>query len=268
MRSLTPGFWEPHSASVEFCEPNYLHSTYIAEFHNAWSSLAVVIVPLVGMLFCNLTHELRNVIMFVTLSAVGCGSVLLHSTLHWAFQSADELPMLWMVTAYIFSLMNISSAKDESTFWSAVMCVGALAVQTYVYYTFQHLYWVFLVTYLSGALAIISWCCYLTLSVKGTAEYAVRYWLLVGGFYCYVIVGGILWIYEMNNCDALEPYFLAWAGMSFHILWHFGAAYGSYLIILLVIAVRAQNLGMVVELDHSIPGLPIIKQTGRKHIVA
>ena len=265
--SFSPGYWEPHSSSVEFCEPNYVHTSYVAEIHNAWSSLAVVILPLVGLYACNLTHEWRNVVMYLVLAGVGCGSVLLHSTLHWVFQSADEVPMLWMVTAYLFALMNVTSAKDESTFGSAILCVGALVVQTYVYYTFQHLYWVFLVTYLSGAATVLAWCCFLTHSVKGTTEFAVRYWLLTRGFMSYVLLGGVLWIYEMHNCDSLEPHFLAWGGMSFHILWHFGAAYGSYFVILLVVTCRAQALGMVVELDSLVPGLPIIKQVGRKKLL-
>jgi dihydroceramidase len=262
--SLTPGYWEPHSSSVEFCEPNYVHTSYVAEIHNAWSSLVIVILPLIGLFVCNLSNEWRNVAMYLVLAFVGCGSVLLHSTLHWVFQSADEVPMLWMVTAYIFSLMNVTSPKDESTFGSALLCVLMLVAQTYIYYTFQHLYWVFLVCYLSGAATVVGWCIFLTYSVKGTAEFAIRHWLLTRGFMSYVLIGGVLWVYEMNACDQLEPHFLAWGGMSFHILWHFGAAYGSYLIILLVETCRAQALGMVVELDRLLPGLPIVRKTGKK----
>ena len=28
------GYWEPHSSSVEFCEPNYILTPYVAEPHN------------------------------------------------------------------------------------------------------------------------------------------------------------------------------------------------------------------------------------------
>jgi len=43
------GFWSPRTASVDWCEPNYLHSVYVAEWYNTLSSLAVVLMGLTGI---------------------------------------------------------------------------------------------------------------------------------------------------------------------------------------------------------------------------
>ncbi len=34
------GFWGPRTASVDWCEPNYVHTFWIAEFWNTLSSVS------------------------------------------------------------------------------------------------------------------------------------------------------------------------------------------------------------------------------------
>ncbi len=41
------------SSSVQFCEPDYLFSPYIAEFHNAWTSLCFCMLALGGLYLSN-----------------------------------------------------------------------------------------------------------------------------------------------------------------------------------------------------------------------
>ena len=92
------GFWEPHSASIDFCESNYLHSNYIVEIHNTWSSiLGISSFGAVGILFANPTNELRHFIAYFVLILIGVGSAGLHGTLNWIYQSSDELPMISVI---------------------------------------------------------------------------------------------------------------------------------------------------------------------------
>eukprot|EP01035_Chromulina_nebulosa_P032764 gene32764-43792_t len=94
------GYWEPHSSSVEFCEPNYALTPYVAEPHNvshvicdvykAWSSIFIFVIAVNGLFYGNPLDEIRVSLMFIALALVGIGSTALHSTLHWFWQSSDE----------------------------------------------------------------------------------------------------------------------------------------------------------------------------------
>lgn len=263
------GFWEPHSSSVDFCEPNYLHSVYVAETHNAWSSLYMVLLTSVGMLYSNPTNELRNTTMFLVLFFVGWGSVGLHGTLHWVFQSADEVPMLWMNLAFFFALNNIYTPIGESTTKMAAFLTLVGVVQTYVYYTFQQYYWIFIATYVAGVVVIVLHSAYLTFAHKNSIDFPVRWWLFSRAIFSYVIIAAVLWIVEMNFCSTFLPYFTAWQGLSFHILWHIGAGLGTYLEILFLVTLRCQALGGVVEVQwvpRCAPIVPIVREIGRKNV--
>ena len=41
------GYWEKTS-SVNFCERDFEFNPYVAEFHNTWSSLIIILLPLWG----------------------------------------------------------------------------------------------------------------------------------------------------------------------------------------------------------------------------
>jgi len=98
------GFWGNKTSSVNFCEEDYVYSTYIAEFHNTWTSLIFVWLPLLGLLRSNPSKEWRFVWAFIQLIITGIGSVILHTTLTAAGQQADEIPMLWMCSAIFYNV--------------------------------------------------------------------------------------------------------------------------------------------------------------------
>jgi dihydroceramidase len=269
VQASMPGFWEPHSSSIEFCEPNYVLSHYIAEAHNTWSSLFIVVFGIIGLLYSNVSNEWRNFALYGAMTICGIGSVCLHGTLHWAFQSADELPMLWGNLAFIFSLSQMNNMKDESSFVTASLFILMGLLQTYLYFTYRHILGVFLVMYGLGVVLVLYWLGASVTAAVDKAERDLRYWLFTRSLFSYVIVGFALWSYEMHHCEHLEPHFLAWGGASFHILWHFGAALGTYLMILQCVVCRAQALGMLIQLDWIFGGIfPIAMSTGRRKMLS
>ena len=44
-----PGYWGPATATLDWCESNYVVSYYIAEFYNTLSNAAYLIAALVGV---------------------------------------------------------------------------------------------------------------------------------------------------------------------------------------------------------------------------
>lgn len=189
--------------------------------------------------------------MFIGLGIIGLGSVGLHGSLHWIYQSSDEVPMLWLSLVMLYSFWNINS-KDEVAGSSMAFTVFGI-VQTYVYYRYQHIYAAFLVSFITCLAGIVFWGLYLVLesrwaslkdprNVHYAQNYEIRLKIWGLSYIYYVLVGSSLWIFELNNCAALLPYFQSAYGLSFHVLWHLGAGMGTYMAIMNLIICRLQFL--------------------------
>jgi dihydroceramidase len=86
------GYWGKPTSTVDWCENNYEISHYIAEFFNTFSSFAMVIIGVAGiMLHWNQYRlESRFIMGLLGVAVVGFGSAAFHGTLwfglqvHWA----------------------------------------------------------------------------------------------------------------------------------------------------------------------------------------
>lgn len=101
------GFWHPHTATLDWCEDNYVVSQYIAEFYNTISSL---IFPLLAIFtgyrnYKNVGLPKRFIVSFLILGLVGIGSALFHGTLKYSMQLADELPMIYGASQQLFCVI-------------------------------------------------------------------------------------------------------------------------------------------------------------------
>ena len=204
--------------------------------------------------------------MFLTLITVGIGSCALHGTLHWVGQSMDEIPMLWMNMAILFSLYNVNTIRPRAAVsFSGILLFAMGIMQTIGYYTMRHIYDFFLFSYISSVCVVIAWTCYLVFYDRSSPDYPVRVWLFSRATISFIFIGFSLWVYEMNHCEILLPYYMAASGMTFHVLWHIGSGLGGYLLILLMIAIRIQSLGNVAEVDWALGGiLPVVKKGSPK----
>lgn len=227
------------SSSVDFCEPNYFASQYVAELHNSWSSMFIFAVSIVA-LYHNTSNEKRHLVLCSILALVGLGSTSLHAFLSSVSQGFDELPMLYMNMGLIYSLVELKSKKGEYKYPYLPMLMLLVAmIQAFVYFRFQEIYVVFLVNYVSSVVLLVFWTCRLTHSrdvpVKRYPDKRKYLW-----YYsiCVYMLGSVLWIYEMNNCDRLLPYYMNANGMTFHILWHIGAGLGTYVLIMFLMYMR------------------------------
>ena len=238
------GYWEPHSSSVDFCEPNYYLTSYVAEPHNCWSSLFISFIGLMGILYGNPTKEMRFTVMFTVLILIGLGSALLHMTLHWIPQSSDELPMLWISLSYLHSLFTMKDGPGVKSS-SAIYIFLVALVQTVLYYSYQHVYFVFIASMVLYSVIIIVWTIALVneTGLDPSAK-SLRVNIGMSSFVCYVFFGFGCWILDMNYCDTLLPYYLnsALGGCTLHVFWHIFASFGTYLNILFFIVVRVQFL--------------------------
>ncbi|KAF9917020.1 Alkaline ceramidase 3 [Lobosporangium transversale] len=140
------GYWSPNTASVDWCENNYVVSFYIAEFWNTISNVACFIAAFLGYYFFP-GHERRFMLLFLTFALVGLGSVLFHGTLQHKMQLLDELPMLYSATIILFILVEARHGPQGR--WFPLLLTAWIATTTYIFstatgklqfYTFQSTY--------------------------------------------------------------------------------------------------------------------------------
>jgi dihydroceramidase len=163
-----PGFWTAFGApaTVDWCEPNYLHSPYVAEWFNSLSSLLLCALGLAGIWHTRRIAgklEPRFLLLFASLAAVGLGSAAFHATLLRSAQAFDELPMQYAIlfAAYVLRFRK-DSPPDRAAIerhaaserrWRVALSAYALTF-TVVYFAFASYFAVFAVTYTVILIAI------------------------------------------------------------------------------------------------------------------
>ncbi|KAG0246032.1 ceramidase-domain-containing protein [Mortierella sp. GBAus27b] len=136
------GYWGQPTSSVDWCEDNYVISYYVAEFFNAFSSFAMILLGEVACLSISrlqssieqsaasspsrIPRLFRFKLAFRTITVVGIGSFLFHATLLHRMQMLDELPMLYAVLVLFFCLIESRFGPQPSWFPIALTIHGIL----------------------------------------------------------------------------------------------------------------------------------------------
>ena len=257
------GFWSPHTSSIDYCEPNYAHTSHIVEPHNVWSSLVgLSLVGAFGLKYGNPTHEKRYVLIYTILILIGIGSACLHGTLHWFFQSSDELPMIYIVIGLFYAVVECEAPRGQPTYpWLPAALIALAAANTAIYYTFQHLYLAFIATYTIMTLGTTAGLARLLFyREKRRLEAKKLFWL---GEMWYSLIGIPVWALDMLLChhvrgvaDALPGWL---GGMTPHVIWHCAAGMGAYLLTLSCCCCRAEELGIPYTLRFVFGGIvPVV----------
>jgi len=110
------GYW-PTTSTLDWCESNYTHCKYIAEFWNSATNLSYVLCALYGAYMVHRYRmEKRFLAAYISLGVIGIGSFLFHATLMYEMQLMDELPMLFTVCVltYIIFEARPNSKHDRA----------------------------------------------------------------------------------------------------------------------------------------------------------
>ena len=99
----SPGYWGVPTSDMDFCEPNYETSHYVAEFWNTVSSIPVVLTGLSGIVLCRMQKlGAEQMLCYGLIATIGLGSVAFHATLLRTGQVLDECPMLWATLSLVY----------------------------------------------------------------------------------------------------------------------------------------------------------------------
>lgn len=100
-------FWGPVTSTTEWCEKNYVYSSYIAEFYNTISNIPYILLALIGLVnSLRQRFEKRFSVLHMSNMALSIGSMLHHATLQHVQQQSDETPMVWEMLLYIYILYS------------------------------------------------------------------------------------------------------------------------------------------------------------------
>lgn len=80
--SISSSFWGPVTSTTEWCEENYVHSSYIAEFYNTISNSPCILLALFGLVNAlRQRFEKRFSVLHLSNMILAIGSMLFHATL-------------------------------------------------------------------------------------------------------------------------------------------------------------------------------------------
>lgn len=167
------GFWGPVDSNVDWCEPNYVQSYYVAEWWNTVSNLPLFAMAAFGWRQArrHASGETRFWAAFCFLALVGVGSTLFHATLRYWAQLLDEvrtrselspraepsgpraprcltrshtlqLPMLLCVSAFLYCLLE---DRRRIQFPALPAALAAVFLALTLAYTWFNVYAIFLV---------------------------------------------------------------------------------------------------------------------------
>jgi dihydroceramidase len=219
-------FWGPVTANVDWCEPNYSHTRYIAEFYNTLSSLPMVWFGLIGMI------EARRMgltgspaLSFFALMVVGIGSVLFHGTLHYSAQLADELPMILGALVFVYQMWDILKHRNVRLRklwfpeWLTIsLLIGYGVLTTLFMALWTHSPLPMNISYVLMVLFII----FSSIQMYRTAEQSLMKRTFEISLICYVFGCGC-WLVEKHYCQGGMP-----VTQYLHAVWHLGAGFGTY----------------------------------------
>lgn len=109
------GFWGIPTSTIDWCEENYVVSTYIAEALNTTTNS--IFIALAAFAIYHAYHnrlEPRFIFTAFGFLLVGIGSWLFHMTLKYQFQLLDELPMIYATCIPFWSVFSESKSAKGS----------------------------------------------------------------------------------------------------------------------------------------------------------
>jgi dihydroceramidase len=233
--SKYPPAWNPAThgttgANHNFCEEDHTFSSWIAEFHNSWSSLPIIFYGGVGPYYTRryATKELRFSAGFVSIGAVGVGSTLYHATLLRVGQILDEVPMLCIIFAGIFCFVEDRRESKYGPWFPALLvttCLGLVAG-----YLVFYLHILFVLAFGLGVVGLIARG---VVVVRKASKLSAR--VLIGAAAA-IAFGFTCWITDEQLCAYVIRFRL-------HIFWHLGTGLAGYLFTMFLLTLRAEALG-------------------------
>lgn len=242
------GWWSPKTATMNWCEDDYVITPYVAEFFNAFSSLLIVLNGLYG--YCvhsgKFFFETRFVACFAAFFVVGFGSFAFHATLIRSMQLLDELPMVYGNSVFIYTLWTVEEKPGSGANWKVALFLffGAiLETLAVIYFDVGEGQNAFLACYGSGVIYLIYKILQLNRKYLPNSDSSGNLHLFAIFFYLF---GFMCWCASRNYCEKLKFLHL-------HSIWHVCAGIGTFCAVCHFIWLRNSALHRRQRVNGSLP---------------
>lgn len=233
------GTFVRHTSPHDWCERNYVHSDYVAEYYNTLSNLPFIAIAAFQLYLCQsyAKHVTKHIVsLWILMAFVGFGSAYYHATLSLAGQIIDELSIFYLImgcTATIVPRWRYSrpcllgylfhgDAERWRTVFYTIMVIGtflswlAPALNAAILLTFSFPLTVHLVQDLNVTTSSTTW---------RLSSAMILWWILAVA----------IWIMDKYKCEELVEMFGVndFPYPEFHAWWHIGACVSAYSAIVL-----------------------------------
>jgi dihydroceramidase len=214
------GYWTVWGAPalVDWCEANYVGSTYVAELLNTASSVAMVMIALAGLWWVR-AEGWRFMLGMGGLAVVGLGSAAFHGTLLRVAQAADELPMIWLGIGCVWTVTARRWSDVQARPWALGMVLFGLAFMA-AYALVPWAFALFIAVYGAMIAWVVLRTIWLTWGQSSTAEMR-----LYGGGTIFFYLGSFFFVWLPEH--VLLPCDHPLQALQLHSWWHLGSAVGT-----------------------------------------
>lgn len=250
------GFWGAPTASVDWCEQNYAHSTYVCETFNTASSLAMLLVGVLGAFWHRRALEKRFALVFSSVALVGIGSMAFHGTLLFELQMLDELPMLYTATLLVYIVLeNAPERRFGAWFPAALVAYAIIATSGAVFMRGQAQFWSFQISF--AALELYG--LYRTLLIYRKSTDRTQRLLFRAGISAY-LAAIMLWFIDLRFCDTVvnATARLGLPNPQLHAWWHVLVSAGLYALVLVIAFERSRVVGSQPRWHYRMRVVPVI----------
>ena len=161
--------------------------------------------------------------------------------------------MIYLVTLMNFITIEVDSPHGKPKYPFLPLILNILMVaNTLIYFTYQHLYLVFIATN-TFVTVFETYLLYTAVFINNKGGVTSRN--LCKAFQVSYFGGFLFWLVDMFQCDSS----VLGKGMTFHVLWHFGAGFGGYLGLVALENCRVVALDMKSEIAYVLGFVPYVK---------
>lgn len=245
---MMSSFWGPVTSTTEWCEKNYTHSSYIAEFYNTISNIPCILLALIGLINAlRQGFEKRFSVLHISNMILAIGSMLFHATLQHVQQQSDETPMVWEMLLYLYVLYS-PDWHYRSTMPTFLFLYGAAFA---VVHSFVRFGIGFKVHYVVLCFLCIPRMYKYYIHTKDIA--AKR---LAKLYVATIFLGSLCWLFDRLFCKQLSSWYINPQG---HALWHVLMGFNSYFANTFLMFCRAQQLEWNPQVAHLFGFFPFVK---------
>lgn len=246
--SMTSSFWGPVTSTIELCEENYTHSSYIAEFYNTISNVPCILLAFIGLINAlRQRFEKRFSVLHLSNMILATGSMMFHATLQHVVQQSDETPMVWEMLLYLYVLYSPDWHYRSTMPTFLFFYGGAFAI----FYSFVRNGTVFKLHYVALCLLCVPRVYKYYIHTKDVA--AKR---LAHIYVATILLGTVCWLVDDIFCKKLSRWYINPQG---HALWHLLMGFNTYFANTFLMFCRAQQLGWEPRVAHFFGFFPYVK---------